>query len=243
VLLDGASSPDPGPLDGAWYAERLGRELAARLGRSRSGDLRSILADAIGALARDYNLVAGRAPSSTVAIVRWVNDRFDTLLLGDSVIVGIQRDGRTDELHDDRLADVAIAQRHAYRDRLRSGGGYDDIHQQLLRAVVAEERQARNSPDGYSIAEADPKAAYDALIRTWPCSDFQAVILASDGASAGVMRYDVFSSWKELLNVAMTSGGDDVLRLVSEAEELDAAGKRWPRSKMQDDKTLAIVVL
>jgi hypothetical protein len=241
VLLDGASSPDPAPLDGGWYAETLGQEFITRMDRAPSNDLRSLLAESIGCVAREHNLVPGSAPSSTVAIARWGSGRIDALVLGDSVIVAIRRDGRVDELCDDRLAGVASAKRHTYQDRLRSGSGYDEEHRRILGELFAEERRVRNRPDGYPIAEADPQAAYDALTCAWSASALHAVVLASDGASAGVSQYNIFSTWNALLDAATAKGGDEVLRAVNTAEKSDASGRRWPRSKMHDDKSLAII--
>lgn len=243
VLLDGASSLDSGPLDGSWYAETLGRELATMLERDQSSDLRSLLAAAIHRIACKYRLQRGSGPSSTVAIARWINTRIDALVLGDSSVVAIHRGGDVDELCDDRLAGVAAAKRRSYRSRLRSGAGYDEEHRRLLRELYDEERQARNTPHGYSIAEADPQAAYRALACSWASSDLAAVVLASDGVSAGVKRYNTFPHWNAAVETATEKGSNEVLSAVNEAEGADASGKRWPRSKKHDDKSLAILYI
>src|SRR3954447_17661308 len=69
IVLDGASQPDYSEHDGGWLAETLGEELVRRLSGTED-DLGRILANGIATIAERYDLLPGRAPSTTVAIVR-----------------------------------------------------------------------------------------------------------------------------------------------------------------------------
>src|SRR5690349_14376633 len=103
VLLDGATSFDPALPTGGWYASRLAGELAGRLAGYPDTDLADLLAAAIKTVARDHELVPGRSPSSTVALLRWTDTVIEGLVLADSPIVAFTADGPS------VLADTRIA--------------------------------------------------------------------------------------------------------------------------------------
>ena len=239
AVLDGASAPDPAERDGGWYAEQLARELAGRLGDRRL-DLTTVLADAIAAVASEFRLVPGSSPSSTVTLLRWNADRVDALVLGDSPLVVFTAAG-PEEVVDDRLNGIAPRQRVAYHDRLARGGGYDEAHRELLRALVGEQRRHRNRPDGYWIAEATPTAAGQALIRGWPRTAVTAALLASDGVSRGIGR--AVPDWTAALRLVRDRGPEALLDAVRAPEQADPDGRRWPRSKPYDDQALIVVTL
>ncbi|MGI6870438.1 hypothetical protein [Amycolatopsis sp. 3B14] len=213
AVLDGATSADPEQPSGGWYAERL----AAQLERELPGDLRPALARAIATVAREHGLRPGSSPSSTVAMLRWDDDRVDALVLADSPIVAFGQSA--DVLADDRLTTLRRA------GRLRT--------QQAVRAL-------RNRPGGFWVAEADPSAADHALTRSWPRAALDAVLLATDGVSCGVDEYGLFT-WPEALRLARARGVDAVLDSVRAAEDGDPDGTRWPRAKRHDDQALVLV--
>ncbi|MGH3763421.1 hypothetical protein, partial [Actinophytocola sp.] len=89
VLLDGATSPRPGPRGGGWYASLLAGELVGRLTGYPGMDLADLLAAAIRAVAREHGLASGESPSSTVALVRWDDEAVEGLVLADSPVVAV----------------------------------------------------------------------------------------------------------------------------------------------------------
>jgi len=239
------SSPAAGdPLkDGGWYADQLGQTLERRLQEQPVVSLQETLAAAIEHMVNTYDLTPGASPSSTVLIVRWSTELVEALILGDGAIVVCRPDHTTHQLIDIRLAQLAQVQRRVYRERLRAGTGYDHTHGHLLRALREEQRKRRNQPHGYWIAEADPEAAYHALTATWSRSDIDAVVLATDGVTAAIDVYRLYPDWPHLIEHADRDGPDAVLEAIHVAEAEDPDGRRWPRSKVHDDKTLAIVHL
>ena len=236
AVLDGASAPEPADRDGGWYADRLAAELADRL--PGPYDLATVLADSIAAVTSEHRLVPGRSPSSTVTLLRWDAEHVDGLVLGDSPLVVATTAG-IDVLVDERLATVAPAQRVAYHDRLAAGGGYDDGHRDLLRALVGEQRRHRNRPDGYWIAEAAPLAARHALTRRWPAAEVRTALLASDGVSRGIGR--AVPDWAAALALVDRLGPDALLDAVRGPERADPDGRAWPRAKPYDDQALVVV--
>lgn len=67
----------------------------------------------------------------------------------------------------------------------------------------------------------------------------RAVALASDGVA--LERYPAGATWSALYTGAEQRGAEQVLRSIHEAELTDPNGKRWPRSKGHDDKTLVVI--
>lgn len=235
IVLDGASAFAPQSLPAATYSETLGRQIARRLTEHPDDPLKDCLRDSIGATAAALNLSPGpTCPSSTVAIARSSDDHIDLLCLGDSLIV--HPNGR---LTDDRLANLATDHRQAYRDRLSKGHGYDQTHAQLLHALQTSQREHRNKPDGYWIAEADPSAADHAVTDRIPMLPDGWLVLATDGAYRPLEHREL-DDWHEI--AAMTPQAlRNVLTDCDEWEtHVDPHGQILPRAKRHDDKTLAV---
>lgn len=241
VVLDGASSQEPGHYDGGWYADTLGRQVAGHLRADETTSLPNLLAAAIADVASIHGLTAGTSPSSTVAILRWTDEQVEGLVLGDSPIVVFTTSGHVDQIRDDRLAHVAPSQRRAYVQRLQAGGGYDAQHRELLRQLQNAQRAKRNTEGGYWIAEVDPDAAHHAQTRHWRRADLEAALVTTDGIARGIEQYGTPPSWSQALNISRQYGPDQLTLTVHQTEENDPHGKDWPRSKSHDDKALALV--
>ncbi|HEY3606082.1 MAG TPA: hypothetical protein VGL06_01200 [Pseudonocardiaceae bacterium] len=238
ILADGATALRDDELSGGWYAEHLCQGLATHLTDQPTADLRALLSKTITDLSREHLLTPGSAPSSTVAVLRWTDDRVDALVLADSPIVAFTRQG-PQVLADDRIANLAVPG-GGYRQRLRAGGGYGPDHVAALRAAGNSFGQRRNVPGGFWVAEADPAAATQARTASWPRADVTAALLASDGVSCGVDDYRLFD-WPTVLALATDAGPAAVLAEVRNAERADPDGLRWPRPKRHDDQALVLV--
>jgi hypothetical protein len=240
ALLDGATSwlsQDPAR-DGGWYARTLGAALAARLpGHGRP--IASLLADAIEELRDTHALQPDTTPYSTATIVRWDADVLEALVLGDSPVLVVRRAAPPELVSDDRLEPVGAEQRAAYRAHLRDGHGFGEPFARLVADLQRVERGSRNRPGGFWIAGAEPEAAQHAIERSWPAADVDAVLAMSDGAAAGVLEY-ALTGWPAFADLVRTDGPASVINRVHAAEESDADGRRWPRTKLHDDKTLIV---
>lgn len=233
VVLDGASSHSPEAPDASAYVDRL---LPAILDRLDHCDLRTVLRDAITETANALRLVPGAAPSSTVLLLRVGDEAVEVAALGDSTAVIGRPDGTTTRLSDDRLAHIGAAQRRAYREHLRQGSGFGLEHRDRLRELQRSEFPHRNRPGGYWIAEADPAAADELLIRSFPPEAVSWVVLATDGIQKHIDRLG--SRWDAVAN----QDNDQLAAFLqaTQAWETDADpdGTEMPRSKRHDDKTI-----
>lgn len=237
VLLDGATSLDPELPSGGWYASRLAGELAGRLAGYPNTDLADLLAASIKTVARDHELVPGKSPSSTVALLRWTDTVIEGLVLADSPIVAFTDEGPS-PLIDGRL--TTMPRGAGYRDRLASGEGYGENHLVALRKAVESTATRRNVDGGFWVAEAEPDAAHYAERMTWPRAEVSTVLMASDGVACGVDTYHVFPDWSAVRDLAKAAGPEAVLDRVRAAEITDLDGARWPRPKPHDDQALVV---
>lgn len=238
IVLDGASAFEPASIPPGEYASRLGGSIAAALTDAPQAPLASVLAKAISATALALGLDDDAdCPSSTVAMARLADGALDLLALGDSYIFYGTGPG-TRTLTDDRLAGLHLPQQRLYRERLAAGGGYDDVHRELLRALQRGQRPRRNRPGGYWIAAADPAAASHALTLTLPATADTWAVLATDGA-VNTARHLGLDDWAALAR----SGPAALARLLRHCQDwerhADPDGQQFPRSKRHDDKAIA----
>lgn len=238
AVLDGATSfagdrsHDPG-----WYAEHLAQAIAESV--PRGGSLADAVTEAIRAVRDAHDLSPRTTPTSTVALARWSAESVETYVLGDSYAVVLRTDGTEGAHTDDRLDSVAMDERAAYRKRLADDGGYDGGHRELLLRLQAEQARQSNRAGGYWIAGAEPEAAQHGFTATEDRSGVAAIVLASDGVA--LERYSADATWSDLYRDVERHGADRVLRTIHECELADSDGRRWPRSKTHDDKTLVAI--
>ena len=242
AVLDGATTwyPQDPSRDGGWYSRTLAAQVLPTLDGGDS--LQDLLAAAIKDVAETYGLRRGSSsPESTVSIARWDQDSLELLVLGDSPVVVFGPEPDPIVGLDDRLEAPGAAARAVYHAHLRSGGGYGQKLTKLLKQLQHDEIQVRNREGGYWTAETDPAAAHRALHRSWPIEDVSALLLLTDGASAGVLDYGRPGTWAEALSAVIARGPGSFIDGVYAAEDSDPDGWHWPRSKCHDDKADVLV--
>ncbi|WP_309054193.1 integrase [Streptomyces sp.] len=245
VLLDGAGvgGAETGCTHGvAWFSSTLGGLLLRSITRHPARPLADCLADSIAvvrSLHEDSCDLAYRAsPTSTVVCARSGGGTLEYLVLGDSSLLLADRGGGTSVVTDRRLDDVGRRLRGPV-DALPTGSPEHA-------AALADYRDAltglRNRPGGFWIAGPDPRAAEHSLTGVVPLDSLASVTLLSDGATRLVDRFEL-ADWREASAVLGSSGPDELVRRVREAEDGDPDGRRWPRGKARDDATVLHWVL
>ncbi|WP_239155583.1 protein phosphatase 2C domain-containing protein [Amycolatopsis sp. FDAARGOS 1241] len=242
LVLDGASAFEPVDVPTGLYVDLLGEGIRTCLDQQPDIELATAVASAIEAAAQELQLKPGNAPSSTVSLLRVRDDGVDLLSLGDSAIYYGNDDGETGGLTDSRLANLGIPEHRAYRNRVAAGHGYDARHRELLADLQREQRKRRNRPEGYWIAEAEPDAANHALALTVPRGRITWAVLATDGAY-GPMFHLGLADWKARAHEG-ASKLEKILKFCEDWERHeDPDGRKLPRAKVSDDKTLAAVLV
>ncbi|MDX3838978.1 integrase [Streptomyces europaeiscabiei] len=239
VLLDGAgvARAETGCVHGvAWFSGTLGALLLRAVTAHPRRPLADCLADSIASVRAMHSgscdLAYRASPTSTVVAVRAGDQDLEYLVLGDSSLLLDERHGGCTVITDRRLDEVGKPLRGPV-DTLPTGSPEHA-------AALAEYRDAltglRNRPGGFWIAGPDPRAAEHALTGSVPLDSVDSVSLLSDGATRLVDRFEL-ADWATLLSILNTSGPDELIRLVRDAETGDPHGRRWPRGKAQDDAT------
>jgi hypothetical protein len=228
VVLDGASAFEPVDVEPGTYADTLSKSIAALLYR----DPAMTIADAVA------ESIERTTEKLSIAVLRARADAVDLYVLGDSPIhYGV--DHRTHQLVDDRLSTIAEPQREHYLAQLRAGHGYNDAHKAALAELQRAQRRARNVEGGYWIAETDPAAAHHGLTVTVDRSAIEWAVLATDGAAdfiehAGPAWHDIATFDTLQLSALMD-------RIHEWEDKVDPDGRRLPRAKRHDDKSIAAI--
>ncbi len=105
----------------------------------------------------------------------------------------------------------------------------------LVRMKHAE-LAARNTPDGFWVAAADPTAAEHALAGELRSSSVRRLAVLSDGAARAVDPFELYD-WAGLLDVLGNSGPSALIRQIRTTKASDTTAVRWPRNKLSDDAT------
>lgn len=234
IVLDGASQPEAVERNGGWLAQQLGATLADRLRTAPTQELTDALESSITSVATKHGLVPGDSPSTTVAVIRWTDQALDVLVLCDSPVIVMTTDGRVEVIKDTRLDEVTGRINHAAR--------LIDDDPQGWATLVGEQRRQRNRTGGYWVGEADPAAARHAITTSWPIENIEAAVAMTDGVSVGVERYHQPPDWPTAAKLAALDPAH-LVDVVHTAEDTDPAGATWPRSKVHDDKAIAVVTL
>lgn len=212
----------------SWYVSHLGARLLAGAAAPGLG-LEAALANAIGAVAAlhgglcDLSDVA--APSAAVAMVRLGDSGAEYLVLSD-VTVAVDHEAGISVATDDRVAATVS-------DLVAPGTAGS--------AVMERRRRYRNTEGGYWVAAADPAAAGHAVTGRFPLAAVHRIVLLTDGASRLVAPFGRLG-WGSLAALADESGPSAVIERVRSAEADDPECRRWPRFKVSDDATVAVLV-
>jgi Protein phosphatase 2C len=243
VLLDGAGQPlgAPGGCSHsvAWFARQLGvrcLEAAADGAATLSDALRSAISQVAALHRHSCDLSQDSAPSSSVVILRERQDRLEYLVLADSVLVARGNAG-TQAITDNREAMLA----EQFRPLLAVAGRPGRTHDVAVKTYGQILSEHRNRQGGFWVAGADPDVADHAITGALHHEEAHIVALLSDGASRPVDRFDLLS-WEYAIEELAAGGPKQWLRRVRRAEQEDPDGSRWPRTKVHDDATAAIVL-
>lgn len=231
IVLDGASQWIPLERTGGWIAEQLGRRLQAGLLEQPARDLVELLDAAVDDLITTFQLEPGKSPSTTVNIVRAIDDHLEVLVLCDSPVVTLATSGQLHEIRDERLAEATS--------RLERPSNPPRVHARAWRDYINAFEEQRNQPDGFWCVSASRQVGQHAVTAQFQLSAIEKVMAVTDGISVGVDRFGHPGSWNECFLLA-DQDPSLVATVVTDAENADHSRTRWPRTKIHDDKTIVV---
>jgi hypothetical protein len=236
IVLDGATArTETGCIHGvAWYVRHLADAIVAHPDLPPADALALAIVQTAN-LHRTCDLEHPGTPSAAVAITQARQGVLRYLVLGDVTFAAETCDGLK-VITDNRVSDTALAER-AVADTLPSGS--PEKAEALVRMKHAE-LAARNIPGGFWIATADPRVVKHAIIGEIPLTDVHRIALMTDGAARAVRPLGIYD-WPGLMALLASAGPEELIRQVRAAESKDPDATRWPRNKIHDDATAAVV--
>lgn len=202
----------------AWYSHALTAALTAALAdpaRTMRGALARAIAEVADLHADTCDLERG-GPSATVVAVRERDGMLEHLVLCDSSLLLLHRDGSVRRITDLRVDEDAARERTA---------------------AAAEAR--RNAPGGFWLARHEPEAAEQALTGSTPLADLEAAILVSDGVTRAVDLLGLVDDAGLARRCRTAEGARELIAEIRGAEDRLAERGTGPR-KPHDDATIAI---
>jgi hypothetical protein len=210
-----------------WYVNKLGtRFLAAAADQNTS--LRSALRTAISSVADIHSSVCDLeqigAPSAAVAALR-INERFVEYLVLADVTILIQSVQGLTVVSDERVASAE-----------GDLAGRSDFGAEVMK----RRERYRNKEGGYWVAAADPDVVEHAKVGQVSLDGFQCAAMMSDGVSRLVAPFEQ-TNWQGFLALTQKVGPAALIECVRRVEADDTERTRWPRFKVSDDATIALI--
>ncbi len=236
VVLDGATArTETGCVHGiAWYVQHLADAIVTHPDLPPADALAlAIVQTANQHRACDLNHPG--TPSAAVAIIQARQGTLRYLVLGDVTFAADTSSG-LQVITDNRVRETAMAERAA-ADALPNGSLKKT--EALIRMKRAE-LAARNVPGGFWIATTDPRVVKHAIIGEIPLAEVRRIALLTDGAARAVDPLGI-CDWPGLMAMLASGGPEELIRQVRAAESKDPDAIRWPRNKIHDDATAAVV--
>jgi hypothetical protein len=210
-----------------WYVNQLGARLLAAAS-DHEASLKSALRKAINSVADLHadicDLSQIGAPSAAVAVMRQGEQFIEYIVLADVTILVESTNGLT-IITDDRVAGTVND----------LAGKYNADAE-----VMKRRERYRNQSGGYWVAAADPEAAEHATTGQVPLNGFTGAALMSDGVTRLVSPFEQ-TDWPGLLALARNIGPAALIERVRRIEADDIERTRWPRFKVSDDATIALI--
>lgn len=210
-----------------WYVNQLGTRFLAAAAQQQYS-LSIALQVAIRSVADIHadvcDLSQIGAPSSAVAALRINEHMLEYLVLADITILIKEIQGLT-VISDERVSTTV--------DDLVDRNDYSA-------EVMNRRERYRNKEGGYWVAAADPVVVEHAKVGQVSLDGFQCAALMSDGVSRLVAPFRQ-TDWHGLLSLARKAGPSALIESVRKVEASDAEKLRWPRFKVSDDATIALI--
>lgn len=243
-VLDGATGLNGKNLvsndsDARWYVQWWNNYLYSNISKDES--LKDIMIKGIEHINKEYQLRLNGTeiekldkPSSSIAIIKFYEDKIEYLILGDCSIfikdkdVKVIRDNticKFDKAVFDRMNDITNLEEMSF----------EKIKSSVMDLIISN-RLKKNTINGYWILEFDEEAIKNALHGYLNINSNTKLMMTSDGFSCIADRYGVLEE-EDLINIAHEYGIQFIFDKVREFEEKDYKTIEFPRFKVKDDSS------
>lgn len=181
---------------------------------------------------------AGRAWSTTIAAVRVGDQQLEYASVGDSPIVGIDRDDQLIQIS--KSYDWDAASLELWQSLVNEGVTNPRRHPRMEDQLLAVRRRANLD---YGYCNGDPQLSNCIDSGTFPLHGLKAIILMTDGFMLPKQNPRSPENWKEFAGEFTAGGLKAVLKLVRDKESADKGCQKYPRFKTHDDATAIAIYL
>lgn len=184
-------------------------------------------------------------PSSTIVMVRLLDQTIEYFILGDSYFI-LKNDYNILVEFDDRLKNIAVPIRRKIKNVLIEGKGYTSNELiNLKKLLVEEENNNRNKVDGYWIISNNLQAIENGIYNSISIENTSNItlFLMSDGFARAFSTFRVFKSWDEFITYINEKGLSSCVDLVRRYEEMDPEGIKYPRTSKSDDASALVLTV
>ncbi|MCR1955787.1 hypothetical protein NSA24_13370 [Clostridioides mangenotii] len=225
--------------DARWYVQWWNQYLYQNI--SNDTTLKCIMQKGIEKISADYrkrlngtNVEKLDLPSSSIAILKFHNDKIEYLMLGDcslfvkngiSQLIKDKTVCEFDNLVFDKMIEIIKT----------SNKPFEEVRDEVQNIIVSN-RLKKNIDGGYWILDFDKKSIEKSLHGYLNINENSSIMLASDGFTCACERYGLFTE-EEILEVAEKHGIEYIYNLVRKFEDEDSNAMKIPRFKIKDDSS------
>ncbi|CAH2215381.1 hypothetical protein [Tepidibacter aestuarii] len=251
-VLDGATGLNGKNLidkdsDAKWYVNQWD-EYVKKNFQKIDIDLKTIVKEGINVVkdkyykkVKDRNIKSLDLPSSSIALIRWVEDTLEYFILGDCTLI-IENNNKLNVIKDDSVTKLDNKVFEAMDEIMKKEGKTLNEAKKEVNNLIVSNRLLKNTDQGYWILGFDTEAVDRALYGKIRLDSDAKLLIASDGFSAITDRYN-YINMENLIYETQNKGLDSLCKKLREIEEEDSSGYKYPRFKKNDDASAVYVEL
>ncbi|SHJ40085.1 hypothetical protein SAMN02745163_01872 [Clostridium cavendishii DSM 21758] len=246
-LLDGSTGLNKikvtnSDTDAKWFVNKWNSYLKEAL--LEDGPLLDILKIGIDTIKKEYMKFSGTNsldkvdyPSSTITIIRKLDNHLEYFILGDSPLIysynnelRLIQDSNIERLDDEAKEKILRISMENNLDYLDAKKANEDI--------LIKNRYLKNTNNGYWILEFDKNAIDNGIYNKIELKDKFEFFILSDGFSRYYDTLDLANNYKDFFYKAKKENVNELLEKLRNRELIDLNCNVYPRFKVSDDATL-----
>lgn len=244
-ILDGATGLNTknlttGKSDAQWYVKKWDEYLKLNL-KDLERPLTQIVSDGIDRVKDAFykecglsNIEKIEKPSSTIALIRKVENRIEYFLLGDCTLLVKDTNGQVNRIKDNSIEKFDTAAINAMKKNIEIKGMSFQQARKDVNDILIKNRMLKNTYEGYWILEFEKEAVKHSVYGSIDIKELSSMLVMSDGYAAVCDLYKYFDEDELIYNIEK-KGIEYIYNVIRKIEEEDYECKKYLRFKKGDD--------